>query len=401
MLTQNFFIQNRQKLREKISPGGLVVITAQSLLQRSADTTYPFRQESNFFYLTGVEIPDVVLVMQDREEFLIIPKRSEVETIFGGQINRDEIAKTSGIHEVLDFKAGWERYKKMQQGRKNIYTLYPAPAKVSGIDSFYTNPARRGLIKKLKRLTTSAKFQDLRPQLVQLRQVKGLEEVATLHKAIEVTAEGFVATHKTLQNNTTEQAIEAIFDATFKTHLARHGYQPIVAAADRACILHYTQNNQVINTTDLCLLDIGAEFNNYSADISRTYVSNPSPRQKAVLDAVKHVQDQAIAMLAPGMQWKDYARSVEEVMGQALVELGLITQVSQKNIRKYFPHAISHSLGLDVHDVCEYVDIKEHMIITVEPGIYIPEEGIGVRIEDNVLITTAGAQNLSEMIPYY
>lgn len=401
MINKEFFIQNRRTLQKKVENNALIVITAQSLLQRSADTTYPFRQDSNFFYFTGIELPDVVLVMSGTTEFLILPKRSEVETIFGGFINRDEVAKKSGISEVLNFQEGWEKYKKLQQNRKNIFSLNQAPPKVSGIDSFFTNPARRMLLQKLRRLNKSAVFRDLRPIISGMRQVKQREEIEVLQEAIAITAKGFAAAHELLQKNTTENTIEASFDSIFKKHLSNHGYQPIVASAERACVLHYVQNNQPISTHELCLLDVGAEVSNYSADISRTYSAAMSVRQKEIVDAVKSVQEQAIALLQPNIAWKDFANEVQLIMGQTLMSLGLITNITPENVHTYFPHAISHSLGLDVHDVCDYTDIKEHMVITVEPGIYIPEEGIGVRIEDNILITNTGAQNLSEMIPYY
>lgn len=400
MLTKEFFTRNRRMLLNSLEPDSLVVVTGQSLLQRSADTTYPFRQDSNFFYITGIDIPDVVLVMHGTEEFLILPQRSEVETIFGGSINCDEIAKISGINQILDFKDGWNKYKELQLNRKNIYTVNQAPPKVSGIDSFFTNPARRLLIQKLRRLNKSAQFNDLRPLISTMRQIKQPEEIAAIKEAIAVTAEGFRAARTLLQSDTTEQHVEATFDFEFKTRNARHGYQPIIAAAERACVLHYIQNDQPVKPKDLCLLDVGAEVHNYSADISRTYCVNPNERQQEVATAVKHVQDQAIALLKPGLTWKAFAEEVEQITGRALVQLGLIKKITKESVHTYFPHAVSHSLGLDVHDVCDYKAIQENMIITVEPGIYIPEEGIGVRIEDNILVTKNGAENLSDTIPY-
>ncbi len=400
MLKKEFFIRNRKNLQQKLEGGALIIVTAQSLLQRSADTTYPFRQDSNFFYLTGIEMPDCIVVLCEGEEFLILPKRSEVETIFGGSVNRDEIAKISGITTIYSYSEGWDRYKKLQLGRKKIYTLNQAPPKVSAIDSFFTNPARRLLLQKLRRLNKSSELTDIRPILSQLRQIKQAEEVKAIQEAINITAEGFKATRALLDSSTSENEIEAQFDSLFKTKCARHGYQPIVAAAERACVLHYVRNDQPVKATDLCLLDVGAEVTNYSADISRTYGKDLSSRQLEVVATVKQVQDEAIAVLQPGITWKDFAKQVELLMGNALVELHLITDITTEAVHTYFPHAISHSLGLDVHDVCDYKVIQENMVITVEPGIYIPEEQIGVRIEDNILITKNGAKNLSAEIPY-
>lgn len=396
-----FFRTNRRSLGSKLEAGALVVVTANGLVQRSGDTTYPFRQESNFFYLTGIEEPDLVLVMQGNEEFLILPKRSEVETIFGGSINCDEIAKISGVMTIYSHAEGWERYKKLQQDRKIVHTLGAAPAKVAGIDSFYTNPMRRHFIQKLKRLNKHLGLQDLRPVLGKMRQIKQPEEVEAIKRAIAITAEGFAGVQDLLKNGANEFEAEALFDGVFKKNQARHGYQPIVAGGKRACVLHYIQNDQPLSTEELCLVDVGAEWSNYSADITRTYAVKPNTRQKAVIEAVKRAQASAITLLKPGLQWKEYAKQTNQLVGEELVALGLLPSPTSEGIRKYFPHGIGHSLGLDVHDVCDYKVIQENMVITVEPGIYIPEEGIGVRIEDDVLITKDGAVNLSADIPYW
>lgn len=400
MFTSNFFSGNRQKLRQQAGADNLFVITAQSLLQRSGDTTYPFRQDSNFFYLTGVNEPDVVLVMTGSEAFLILPKRSKVATIFGGSINCDEIAKISGIKTILDHREGWERYKKLQQSRKSVYTLSQAPPKVTGVDSFYTNPTRRSLLQKLKRLNPRIEFKDLRPTLSSMRQIKQPEEIEAIKRAIAITGEGFKRARAALANGASEFEIEAVFDRVFKENRATHGYQPIVAGGERACVLHYIRNDQPLVPKEVCLLDVGAEYHNYAADITRTYCLEASDRQQAVMESVRRVQTEAIKLLKPGLAWKAYGKQVEQLMGSELLALGLIKDPSTEAIRTYFPHGISHSLGLDVHDVCDYKTIQENMVITVEPGIYIPEEGIGVRIEDDVLITKTGAKNLSASVSY-
>ncbi len=400
MLSSSFFTHNRELLRARTGDG-LTVITAQSLLQRSGDTVYPFRQDSNFYYLTGIHEPDVVLVMCEADEFLILPKRSESEIVFGGTINCDEIAKKSGIHSIYPHQEGWSRYKKLQQSRKNVYTLGAAATKIHGLDSFYTNPARKNIVQKIKRIS-SVEIIDIRTHLVQLRQIKQPEEVAVMKRVIAITAEGFMNARKVISGGVCEYELAAEFDYVFAKNQAVHGYQPIIASGANACTLHYIQNNHQLRVGDGILLDVGAEYYGYSADITRTYaITQFSERQQEVYEAVFAVHQRAIELLQPGIKWRDYAQRVEQKMGEELLGLGLIASPSSQEVRRYFSHGISHGLGLDVHDVCDYDTILENMVMTVEPGIYIPEEAIGVRIEDDVLITKNGAENLSSHIPYY
>lgn len=400
MLPTTFFVSNRRQLIQNITPEALIVIAANSLLQRSGDTTFPFRQDSNFFYLTGIDEPDVVLVLHGDEEFLILPKRSEVETIFGGSIDKNVLAKLSGVKLVYTYQEGWARYKHLQRYKSEVYMLGRPPARVSGIDSFFTNPARQYLHQKLRRMNKDITIKDIRPQLSALRQRKQPPEIAAIEEAITLTHEGFRQVRQLLKAGVKEYELEAVFEAHFKKHQVKQGYQPIVASGAAACVLHYTKNNQTLGNKQLCLLDVGAEYHYYSADITRTYGVNFTERQHQVVEAVKMAQQQIIALLKPGLEWKQYAQAAQKIVGEQLVKLGLINTISSEQVRPYFPHGVSHSLGLDVHDVCDYKTIDENMVITVEPGIYIPEEGIGVRIEDDVLITKTGAKNLSAHIPY-
>lgn len=401
MFNSKFFTNNRRKLHEKIGDDSLVVVTAQSLLQRSGDTTYPFRQDSNFYYLTGVNEPDVVLVMCGGEEFFILPKRTEVENIFGGTINSDEIAKNSGVMTIYSHTEGWDRYKKLQQSSKKLYTIGAAPTKVVHTDSFFTNPARRSVIQKIKRLAPDVSIIDIRHHLTDMRMIKQPEEIAAIKAAIDITRRGFNDVKEMLADGISERQIHAVFDNHFRQCGGVHGYEPIVASGKNSCVLHYIKNDQTMQAGDVLLLDVGAEIGNYSADISRTFfVGDISKRQSAVYEAVLDVQKQAIKLLRPGLAWRDWSLAVNKLIGEKLVQLGLIKRISPQAVRRYFPHGIGHSLGLDGHDVCDYKIIKENMIITVEPGIYIPEEAIGVRIEDDILITKNGAKNLSADIIY-
>ena len=400
-MDSKFFKNNRKKLVNRVG-NELIIISANGLMQRSGDSTYPFNQDSNFYYLTGLsDLQDAILVIGSEEEFIILPKRSTGEEIFGGKIDCDEIAKISGIQNILNNKVGWDKYKKMQQSRKKIMTLLPSPKKVILSDAFYTNPARRSLLEKLKRINTKIQFTDIRPELMKMRLIKQPEEITAIRRAIEITADGIAAAVKSIDSKSFEYNLEAELDYVFKKNNVVHAFSPIISSGANACTLHNLNRQSRVENNQFLLLDVGAEYLGYSADVSRTYaVGTVSDRHKQVYNSVKEVQDYAIDLLKPDTAWRDWVIAVDDFMGKELIKLGLIKVNSRKNVHKYFSHGIGHSLGLDTHDVCDYKLLQENMVITVEPGIYIPEEGIGVRIEDDILITKNGAINLSEKIPY-
>lgn len=401
MLSAHFFTKNRNELLNSIEDG-LIVMTANGLMQKNADCVYPFRQDSNFYYLTGVTEPDIVLIIDvvSKREFLILPKKSRAEIVFGGSINRDVIAKISGISEILEHKEGWDEVKKLQNIRKSVYTVMPPPVKVVHTDSFFTNGSRRLLLQKLRRNNKHTQFYDLRESLTKLRQIKQPEEIEEIKKAIAITGEALAIAKNNILPGASGYELVAELDYYFAKHGVSHGFMPIVSSGEETCILHNHVSGRNIKTHEPVLFDIGAESNLYSADISRTYFSSvPTKRQQAVYDGVRAVQKYAYSILKDGVQWRDFAKRVEEKMGEELLKLELIKQPTRESIRKYFTHGIGHGLGLDVHDACDYQKISENMVITVEPGIYIPEESLGVRLEDDVRITKTGVEVLSKNIP--
>ena len=403
MLDATFFSKNRKQLCQQLDSDGLVVVTANGLMQRNADCVYPFRQESNFYYLTGITEPDVVLVIDSRSkrEFLILPKKTHAELIFGGSIKRDSVAKISGVSEILGYSEGWDEVKKLQQNRKKIYTLLSPPTKVIHTDSFFTNGNRRLLLQKLRRNNKNSDFHDLREPLTKLRQIKQPEEIKEIQKAINITGEAIVIAKEIIKRGASSFQLMAELDYCFAKAGLGHAFTPIISSGEETCVLHSQVSGRTIKAGEPVLFDIGAESNLYSADVSRTYFSStPTKRQYAVYESVKAVQDYAFSILRDGVTWQDFAKKVEENMAEELIKLGLISEPTRENIRKYFSHGIGHSMGLDVHDVCDYQVISENMVITVEPGIYIPEESLGVRLEDDVLITKTGVKILSKQIPY-
>jgi Xaa-Pro aminopeptidase len=266
----------------------------------------------------------------------------------------------------------------------------------------FVNPARARLIKKLRAENNGLDLLDLRQHMTRLRMVKQAPEISAIQQAIDLTVKGFAQVKRSIGSYENEYEIEARLTGLFKKNGRDHAYQPIIAAGGNACTLHYVANSGRITPQDMVLIDVGADVNGYAADISRTYAANnePSKRQTQVWKAVIEVQDFAMSLLKPGTLIPEYEKKVEAFMGEKLRELGLIKTIDHDTVRKYYPHATSHFLGLDVHDAADYQRALEaDMILTVEPGIYIPEEQIGVRIEDDVLITDEGLRNLSEKLP--
>ena len=402
MLSQELFRHNRHLLRSSLQ-GELIILAANGLLQRSGDTVYPFRQDSNFYYLTGIEQPDVLLVINGKSEFLVLPKQSKAEMIFGGVFDLDLLKSQSGIQEILFHTDGVSKIKSLLKTKPTVHTVLAPPLKVIHSDSFFTNAARRQFVTQLKRWQPGVTLKDVRKILTKMRQIKQPEEIEAIKKAIECTGSGFDVLRRISKSGIYEYEVQAILDQQFRSQNMVHGYAPIVAGGKNACVLHYINNNQKLSRSHLLLVDAGAEYRNYSADITRTYhvdESYQNQRQQDVIEAVERIHKSVIAEVKSGMTWKAYDKLAKDLMIQELSTLGIVRGDVDKAVRTYFPHSIGHSLGLDVHDVCEYTELQENMVITCEPGIYIPEEGIGVRIEDDILITKDSATNLSEHIPY-
>jgi len=240
---------------------------------------------------------------------------------------------------------------------------------------------------------------DCRKDLAQLRAIKQPEEIKAIQRAIRLTVDGFEHIKQAIESHGYEYEIEAEFSYFFRSHGASgHAYEPIVAAGKNACTLHYVANNDPIKKNSMVLMDIGAEVDGYAADITRTIQKGvATKRQLAVHAAVEEAQRRIIQLLEPELSVEEYQRSVDEIMSEALKRLGLYA--GEESLRRYMPHAVSHGLGIDVHDSLGGTRyLQPDMVLTVEPGIYIPEEGIGVRIEDDILITDKSHRNLSQRL---
>ncbi len=399
-MNADFFIDNRQKILGKAGCD-IIVLTANSRMQRNGDNTYAFRQDSNFWYFCGINEPDYVLVFSSSNSFLIAPKRSDVEIFFDGQLSDAELRRTSGVDKIYENDAGWELLAQMLSDAHYVGHISPVTRK--NID-FVPNDARFRLRKKIKQhMLPKTRLRTINASIVQARMVKQPIELKQIKSAINITTQAFreILNQGTLKSYKYENEIEAEFNKIFTRKKAKHAYAPIVGSGKRSCTLHYNKNNHFIKNNEVVLVDVGAETNNYAADITRTVVmGSPTDRQLQVIEAVKQIQKYAISQIKPGMTLLQSEQNVANYTGQVLIELGLIQSATKESMRKYSPHATSHFLGLDVHDVGDYRTLlKPNMVITVEPGIYIPEESIGVRIEDDVLITKDGCRVMSGGLP--
>ncbi len=398
-LDSSFCTHNRERVYDELK-GGVLAVSAYTQMQRGNDAAAHFEQEANFWYLTGVDYPDWWLLMdaKRRRSWLVAPTIEERHQIFDGSLTMDDAQKISGVEEVIDYQEADNWLRQAARSHPLAYTVdVPPHADQFG---FTLNPAAHAMRARLER--TFSKVEDFRPEMAKIRAIKQAVEIAMMQSAIDLTVKSFAEVYKKLASYRHEYEVEADFTASFRRAGAEgHAYDPIVAAGANACTLHYTHNNSKLKKGELLLIDIGARHHGYAADITRTYaLGKPTKRQQAVHEAVREAQQRIIALIVPNMPLEEYQKQVDSIMKEALMSLGLIKSADDPAYRTYFPHSIGHGLGVDVHDSLGQPRILQPgMVMTVEPGIYIPEEGIGVRIEDNILVTDTGHKNLSAKLP--
>lgn len=390
------FTKNRQSLADALK-GGIVVLSAYAGMQRGNDTAFAFEQEANFWWLTGIEAADWWLIVDGTrgKSWLVSPEISESHEIFDGSLSPEMAQKTSGVDAVVTHDEAMKLLRDLAKKHSVAYALGEQP--YAEYLDFTLNPAPKKLHESLERIFNSV--HDCRKELAKLRAIKQPWEITRMKKAINLTIDAFEAVKPMLSEMKYEYEAEAEFTHYFRSRGAKgHAYEPIVAAGKNACTLHYIENNAKLKKRELLLLDIGARHEGYAADITRTYaLGEPTKRQQEIHAVVRSAQAEIISLLKPDLAIEQYQRDVDGIMTEALLKLGLMkSRDDEKNYRKYFPHAVSHGLGVDVHDSLGAPRfLQPGMVLTVEPGIYVPEEGIGVRIEDDILITETGHSNLS------
>lgn len=374
-----------------------LVLTSFDAMQQSRDGAAPFIQEANFYWLTGINEPGWRCIITSDNFYVVAPERDDQHYIFEGGLSDEDAIAISGADTVLTFDEARQLLADLAKTEQTVYTLGEDPH--SDYYSFTLNPAPDRLRGELGGIFSEVS--DCRVDLAKERALKNSEEIASIEKAIAVTTEAFAEVKRALKDSTvlTEYEIEALFSYKIRSAGATgYAYEPIVASGSNALTLHYAKNSDTLPRNGLVLLDVGARADGYAADITRTYaIGEPSQRETAVHAAVERAHVAIIDLIAPGVSIREYHDSVDAIMKTELQSLGLLKDVSDnETYRRYFPHAISHGLGIDVHESLGGFDtFQTGMVLTVEPGIYIPEEGIGVRIEDDILVTPDGRKNLS------
>jgi Xaa-Pro aminopeptidase len=391
----SFFQENRRRLSELI-PDGLIILAGWTLVQWHGDTAAPFRQEANFWYLTGIEYADWRLIIDSTQQrsWLVAPEVDTVHELFDGSLKTDTAKAMSGVDEVIDNKEAVRVMQELARSHQEVYTVGAPPYAAHA--GFMLNPAPERLRKELRKRFSEVK--DCWPVVSKLRAIKQPEEIAAMERAAMVSVEAFEQVKVSLPTCRYEYEVEAELTYCMRRHNAIHAFEPIVAHGKNACTLHYTANMDELERGSLVLIDAGARTQGYPADITRTFaVGEPTAHEKALHAAVQIAQQQIIEVIEPNVTIEHYLKMTDAIMKEALMSVGIMKRASDTAVyRTYFPHAVSHGIGIDVHEsLGGFTELRPGMVLTVEPGIYIPEEHIGVRIEDTVLVTDNGHRNLT------
>lgn len=410
-LPASVFNKHRQRFMAQLKPNSIAVFNSNDIYPISADSTLPFAQHRDLFYLSGIDQEETILVLYpdaenpDHRELVFVRETNKHIAVWEGhKLTQKETTEVSGVETVLWTNAFEKTFLELAKNAKNIYinTNEHYRAKVE------TQTREDRFITWCKELFPKKIYEKSNCILQELRGVKDLEEITHIQHACNITEKGFRRILGFVKPGVWEYEIEAEFAHEFFRNRSKgFAYAPIIASGANSNVLHYIENCRECKEGDMLLLDVGAEYGNYSSDMTRTIpVSGRfTPRQRAVYDAVLNVKNEATKLLVPGTLWNAYHKEVGKLMSSALIDLKLLTknEVSEnaEAYKKYFMHGTSHHLGLDTHDY-GLLDkpMQANMVFTVEPGIYIPDEGFGIRLEDDVVVQKTGAPvNLMGHIP--
>lgn len=413
-IDSQLFIKNRKNFMAQMKNNSLAVFNSNDIYPIGADSTMPFQQNRDIFYLSGVDQEESVLVLfpdcpkEKHREILFLKETNDHIAVWEGEkLTKDAAFETSGIKTVYWLKEMEKILFELMTQSDTVYINtnehYRASVEVETREDRFN--------KWLKDKYPAHNVAKSNPILQRLRSVKDQIEIDLMQKACDITNKGFRRVLKFVKPGVFEYNIEAEFMHEFLNNRSKgYAYTPIVASGNSANVLHYIQNNQECKAGDLILMDVGAEYANYSSDMTRTIpVSGTfSKRQKDVYNAVLRVKDEATKLLVPGTDWAKYHEEVGKMMTSELLGLGLLDKSDVQNedkdwpaYKKYFMHGTSHNIGLDTHDYGILTEpMQANMVFTVEPGIYIPAEGFGIRLEDDLVIQESGEPfNLMRDIP--
>ena len=400
-MNKEFFKNNRQKLINKIEDNSIIVLFAGNAPKKSGDENYPFTPNRNFYYFTGINEEGPILLISKikgiiSERLFIKEIDEEKERWVGKSIRSNEAEEISAI-KAIDYLGSFKDYLNRVFSESEEMNLYLDMER----DSFQELQGREeSFSEEVKKRYPFVRVKNIFPKIIPLRMVKSKEEIAEIKKAIAVTIKGVESLMKNAKSGMKEYQLEAYYEFICRTNgIKDYAFKTIAASGRNATILHYVDNNSEIKDGDLILFDLGAQHNYYNADITRTFPVNGvfSERQKEVYNAVLRVNERVIKTIKPGLEYKELNKMATEWIAEECIKLGLIK--NKEEVSKYYWHSIGHSLGLDTHDISNKdrnTIFKEGMVWTVEPGIYIEEESIGIRIEDDVLITSDGVEVLTK-----
>jgi len=410
----SLFVKNREKFTAKIHANCLAVFNSNDIYPISADSTMPFQQHRDIFYLSGVDQEESILVLfpncsnEKHKEILFLKETNETIAVWEGEkLSKTQAFEVSGIQTVYWLNQFDQIFNQLMAEAEGIY--FNVNAHLRADTTVETREDR--FIKLCKSRYPAHQVHKSAPILHTLRSVKEQEELDLIQQACNITHKGISRLLNYIKPGVWEYEIEAELAHEFLMNRSKgFAYTPIVASGKNACVLHYIDNNKQCLDGDLILLDVGAEYANYASDLTRCLpVSGRfTDRQKEVYNAVLHVKKEAQKLLVPGTLISEYHTEVGRIMESELVKLKLIDSTDIKNqnpdwpaYKKYFMHGTSHFLGLDTHDVGNFhLPIQEGMVFTCEPGIYIPEEGLGIRLEDDLVVQNNGVPfNLMGNIP--
>jgi len=412
-ISPDFFKTNRDNLRALLKPNALVLLHSNDILPTNADGTLPLRQNTDLYHLTGIDQEESILVLmpgaydeKDREILFVRETDEQIAVWEGEKLTKENARAISGIQRIEWTSAFSGFFHRLAPQAERIYLTSNEHLRASAV----VETRNDRFIKECQARYPLHRYERLAPLMHRLRMIKGAEEIRMLQKACDITEAGFRRTLGFIKPGVGEWEIEAELLHEF-VRLGSRGfaYQPIIGSGANACVLHYIENHSRCKDGDMVLMDVAAEYACWNADLTRTVPINGqfTKRQRQVYDAVLRVLRGANELLRPGNHPLNYQKQVVEMMEGELVGLGLFTAKEAKEqgpdkalVKKYFMHGTSHHLGLDVHDVSPPGQtFEEGMVFTIEPGIYIREEGLGVRLENDVLIGKDSNIDLMASIP--
>ena len=413
-INKQLFINNRLRFTKNLAPNSVAIFNSNDIYNTGADSTLPFTQHRDIFHLSGVDQEESILLIfpdcnnKSHREILFLKETNKHIAVWEGEkLTKEKAFEVSGIQTVYWLNQFETIFRQLVIESDSIYLN--SNEHLRSNNQMQTREDRF-VLKFLKDFPSHSTKRSA-PLMHNIRAIKDPIEIQLMQQACNITEKGFRRLLKFIRNNKMEYEIEAELMHEFLINRSKgFAYTPIIASGKAACVLHYIENNKPCKDGDVILMDFGAEYANYSSDLTRCVPVNGkfTKRQKEVYKAVLHVKNEATRLLKPGVLLNDYHKQVGNLMEEQLLQLNLISKSDIKKqdpnwpaYKKYFMHGTSHYIGLDTHDVGSWVNpIKKNMVFTVEPGIYIPEENLGIRLEDDVVVQEKGEPfNLMRNIP--